>query len=77
VAFPSRRKTQESVHSKEAPTIFFVVGFINKIICDCEDSTLAYFFMLTAAEANCRFLPALDTFNDKTEIIVKKHEIYE
>lgn len=61
VAFPSRKKTQLSVHSSLALTIFFVVGL--KINCSscCEGSTLAYFFILILVTANWRLLPCGET----------------
>lgn len=62
VAFPSLRKTQDSVHSNDAETIFLVQGFNTRFISCWVDSTLAYLFMFTLVIANCRLFPPGPTY---------------
>jgi hypothetical protein len=65
VALPSLRSTLQIVHSKDAHTIFLLVGFKLIFTDCCEDSTLAYCFMFTLTVANCRLFPLVPTFKTK------------
>lgn len=61
VAFPSRRKTHESVHSNLAQLIFFVVGLKSIVNWFWDDSMLAYLRILILNTANCLLFPVAGT----------------
>ena len=63
VAFPSRNRTHDRVHSIVAPTIFLVVGLKVSTSWCCDGSMLAYFRMLILAAATCLVLPLDETWN--------------